>query len=137
MGIKCFMSPSSPCHTKFYSYHHSFIFSHATTNLFSTSSPMHTTHHLLPPPIILTTQVPPMNSPYWPPSLHVNLRSQPYTFPIPINNTHVGPFPHLLHQPLQLFMIKPYNLSLSPHHACNFHLKPLAPLASISLAFKG
>jgi hypothetical protein len=137
MGIKHLMSPSSPCHTKFHSYHHSFLFSHATTNLFSTSFPIHTTHYPLFPPITLTTEAPLMNFPYWSPTLHANLKSQPYTFPIPINNTHVGSFPHLLHQPLQLFMIKPYNLSPSPHHTRNFHLEPLAPLVGVDLPFEG
>lgn len=131
------MSPNSPCHTKFHNYHRSFVFSHATTNLFSTSSPMHTTHHLLLPPITLTTLVPPMNSSYWASTFHANLRSHPYTFPIPINNTHVGPFSYLLHQPLQLFMIKPCNLPPCPHHTSNVHLEPLAPIMGVSLPFEG
>jgi hypothetical protein len=131
------MSPNSSCHTKFHRCHRSFVFSRSTTNLFSTSSPMHTTHHPLLPPITLTTQAPPMNSPYRPPTLHANLRSQPYTYPIPTNITHVGPFFHLLHQPLHMFMIKPYNLPPSPHHTRNFQLKSFAQIMGIGLPFMG
>lgn len=137
MSIKHLLSSSSSCHTKFHNYPHSFVFSCPTTNLFSTSSPMHISHHLFLPPITLITQVSPMNSPYQPPALHANLRSQPYTFPIPINNTHVWPFPHLLHHLPQLFMIKPCNLPPFLQHSCNFHLQPFAPIVGVNWPFKG
>jgi hypothetical protein len=54
---------------------------------------MQTTHFPLVTPSILTNHTPPISSPYRPPTLCVNVRPQPYTFPNPFDHAHVGPFP--------------------------------------------
>jgi hypothetical protein len=54
---------------------------------------MQTTHLPLFPPSILTSHTPPTSSPYRPQTFCVNVKPQPYTFPNPLENTHVGPFP--------------------------------------------
>jgi hypothetical protein len=99
------MSLSLPCHIEACNSHRPFAFSCVTTYLFPTSFPMHNTHHPLPFFIILTTQVPPTNSPYQFPILCANLRPQPYIFPIPINmhiwdlSPSITPTPTVVHDP--------------------------------------
>jgi len=93
MGIKHPMSFSSSCPIKPHPSHCPFVLSCATTNLVSTSSPMQTMHFPLIPPPILTNHTPPISSLYQPPTLCVNVKPQPYTFPNPLDHAHVRPFP--------------------------------------------
>jgi hypothetical protein len=101
MGTKHPMSPSSSCPIKPYHSHCPFDLSYATINLISTPSPMQTTHIPLVPPPILTNHTPPISFPSQFPTFHVNMGPQPYTFPIPFDHAHVGPFhPFTLLAPL-------------------------------------
>jgi len=93
MGTKHPMCPSLSCLSEPRNSHHPFVLSHTTTTPFSANFPMQTTHHPPTPHTILTTHAPPTKSPYQPATLHVNVKPQHNTFPIPLNNTHVRPFP--------------------------------------------
>jgi hypothetical protein len=53
---------------------------------------MQTTHPQPTPHTILTNHTPPISSSYQPPTLCVNVKPQPNTFLIPLNNAHVEPF---------------------------------------------
>jgi hypothetical protein len=92
MGTKCPMSPNSSCFIEPHSSHRQFASSCATTNLSSTPSPTQTTNHPLVTLTILTNHTPPINSPYHPPTLHVNMGYQPYIFLNPFDHTHLGHF---------------------------------------------
>jgi hypothetical protein len=93
MGTKHPMSPSSSCLIKPCHFHHSFVLSCPTTNLVPTLSPMPTTHLPLVIPPVLTNHTPPTSSPYWPPTLCVNVKPQTYTFANLLDHAHVRPFP--------------------------------------------
>jgi hypothetical protein len=54
---------------------------------------MQTMHRPLVPLPILTNHTPPISSPYWLPTLHVNVGSKPYTFPHRFDHAHVHFFP--------------------------------------------
>jgi hypothetical protein len=54
---------------------------------------MQTTNHPLITPLILTNHTPPISAPYQPATLHVNERSQFYTFPNPFDHAQLGHFP--------------------------------------------
>jgi hypothetical protein len=54
---------------------------------------MQTTNYPQITPLILTNHTPPTNTPYQPPTLHVNEGSQPYTFPNPFDHAQLGQFP--------------------------------------------
>jgi hypothetical protein len=53
---------------------------------------MQITNQLLIIPPILTNHTPPISSPYWPPTLCVNVGLQFYTLPNPINHAQLGYF---------------------------------------------
>jgi hypothetical protein len=73
---------------------------------------MQTTHHPPTPHTILTTHAPPTSSLYQSLALHVNVEPQHNTFPIPLNNVHVGPFvPSIL---LALIVVHDQTSQLSP-----------------------
>jgi hypothetical protein len=80
---------------------------------------------------------PPTSSPYQPLALCVNVKPQPNTFLIPLNNAHVKPFP-----PSTLLALivahdqTPQPTPTLPTHF-NIHLEPLAPLVNINLPFEG
>jgi hypothetical protein len=93
MGTKHPMSPNSSRLIKPDSSHHPFTSSCATTNLSSTSSPMQTTNHPLVTLLILINYTLPIHSPYQPPTLDVNVGSQLYIFPNPLNHAQLGHFP--------------------------------------------
>jgi hypothetical protein len=93
MGTKCLMSPNSFHLIELRSSHHSFVSSCGTIDLSSTSSPMQTTNCPLVTPLILTNHTPPTSAPYQPLTLHVNERSQFYTFPNPFDHPQLGHFP--------------------------------------------
>jgi hypothetical protein len=92
MGTKHPMSPNSSHLIKLCSSHHPFTLSCATTNLSSTSSPMQTINHPLITLLILTNHTPPFNSPYQPLAFHVNVGSQLYTFPNPLDHAQLRHF---------------------------------------------
>ncbi len=92
MGTKCPMSPNSLCSIKPHSSHRPFTSSCATTNLSSILSPMQTINHPLITFLIPTNHIPPTSFPYHPPTLHVNVGSQPYTFPNPFTRAQLGHF---------------------------------------------
>jgi hypothetical protein len=92
MGTKCPMSPNSSSFIEPHSSHRPFISSCAPTNLSSTLSPMQNRNHSLFTPPIPTNHTPPTNSPYQPQAFHVNVGSQPYTFPNPFNHVQLGHF---------------------------------------------
>jgi hypothetical protein len=137
MSTKCPMSPNSSCFIEPRSSYHPFALSCATTDLSSTSSPMQTINHPLVTPPILTNHTPPISSPYQPPTLCVNVGSQPYTFPNPFNHAQLQFFAFPLYWSLQLAMIIPLNLPPFLQHAFNLHLKCYAPLVGTNLPVKG
>jgi hypothetical protein len=93
MGTKRPMSPNFSRLIEPSDSHHPFISSCASTNLYSTLSPMHTINHPLITPLIPTSYTPPTSSPSQPLAFHVNLGSQPYTFPNPFNHAQLEHFP--------------------------------------------
>jgi hypothetical protein len=94
VGIKHpILSLNLSCLIKLCSSHHSFALSCATIDLFFTPFSIQPINHSLFPPFILTNHTSPTNSPYQPPTLHVNVEPQPHTFPNPLNHSQVGPFP--------------------------------------------
>jgi hypothetical protein len=93
MGTKRPMSPNSSYFIKPHSSHPPFASSRDTTSLSSTSSPMQTTNHPVVTLLILTNHTPPTSAPYQPLTLHVNERSQFYTFPNPFDHPQLGHFP--------------------------------------------
>jgi hypothetical protein len=93
MNTKHIMSPNSLCFIEPCSYHHPFTSPYATIDLSSTSSPTQITNHPLVTPPILTNHITPTNSPYQAPTLHVNVGSQPYTFPNPLDHAQLRHFP--------------------------------------------
>ncbi len=109
-----------------------------TTYLFPTSFPMHNTHHPSPSPIILTTEVPPTNSPYRPQVLCANLRPRPYTFPTLSICTYgtfplsITPTPIIVHDqtPQPTPILKPCTqlppITSYPTCGCQFTLQGLA-----------
>jgi hypothetical protein len=127
MGTKHPMSLSSSCPIKLCLSHHPFVLSCATTDLVSTPSPMQTKHFPLVPTPILTNHIPPTSSFYQPPTLCVNVKPQPYTFPNPLDHTHVGPFfnatlptlPFAHDQTPQLTLISSTRLQLPPKVFCS------------------
>jgi hypothetical protein len=54
---------------------------------------MQTTNHPLITLPILIKHTPPISAFYQPPTLHVNVGSQPYTFLNPFDHAHLGHFP--------------------------------------------
>jgi len=54
---------------------------------------MQITNYPPAPRTIITNHAPPTSSSYWSLTFHVNVGSQPYTFPNPLHNALVGPFP--------------------------------------------
>jgi hypothetical protein len=90
--------------------------------------PMQTTNHPLVTLLILTNHTPPIHSPYQPPTLHVNVGSQPYIFPNPLNHAQLGHFP----PPTLLIPTIGYdhthNLPPFLQHAFNLHLKFCVPI---------
>jgi hypothetical protein len=78
---------------------------------------MQTMNHPLNPLVILTNHTRPTRFPYYRLVLRVNVGSQPYISPNPLDNAHLRPFPPPLYQPLQLLMIIPHNLPPFPQHA--------------------
>jgi hypothetical protein len=137
MGTKRPMSPNSSHFIEPHISHHPFALSCTTTDLSSTSSPMQTIIHPLVTPLILTNHTPPISSPYQPLTLCVNVGSQPYTFPNPLNHAQLQLFAFPLHWSLQLVMIIPPNLPPFLQHALNLHLKCYAPLVGTNLPVKG
>jgi hypothetical protein len=137
MCTKCPMSPNLSCVIERCSSHCPFVLSHTTMAPFSTTFPMQTTHHPPTSHIILTTHAPPTSSPYQPLTLHVNVEPQYNTFPIPLNNAHVKPFP----PSILLGLIVAHDQTPQPtppsQHAYNFHLEPLATLVGVNLLFEG
>jgi hypothetical protein len=93
MGTKHPMSSNSSCFIEPYNSHCPFTSSCATVNILSTSSPTQAINHPLVTLSILINHTPPTNSPYQAPTLHVNVGSQPYTFPNPFDHTQLGHFP--------------------------------------------
>jgi hypothetical protein len=128
MGTKHPMSPNSSRFIELDSSHHPFASSCATTNLSSTSSPMQTTNHPLITFLILTNHTPPICSPYQPPILHVNMGSQPYIFPNPLDHVQLRHFP----PPTLLIPTIGYghtpNLPPFLQHAFNLYLKSCASI---------
>jgi hypothetical protein len=98
---------------------------------------MQTTNYPQITPLILTNHTPPTNTPYQPPTLHVNEGSQPYTFPNPFDHAQLGQFPLPLYWSLQMTLIIPFNLPPFLQHALNLHLKFHVRLASANLLVKG
>jgi hypothetical protein len=92
MGTKCLMSPNSSCVIEPYNFHRPFASSCASTNLSSTSSPTQTTNHPIITLPIITNHTPPSSSPYQPLTFHVNVGSQPCTFPNPFNHAQLRHF---------------------------------------------
>jgi hypothetical protein len=93
MGTKRLMSPNSSCPIELRCSHRPFVLSCATTHLVSTPSPMQIMHLPLVPPPILSNHTPLTSFFYQPPALCVNVKTQPYTFPNPLDHAHVRPFP--------------------------------------------
>ncbi len=137
MGTNRPMSPNSSHHIELRSSHPPFISSCATTNLSSTSSPMQTINHPLVNPPILTNHTPPTSSPYQPPTLHVNVGSQPYTFPNPFDHAQFKHFSF----PILLVPIVSHDHTSQPtsffQHALNLHLKSCAPHVGANLLVEG
>ncbi len=92
MGTKRPMSLNLSRLTEPRNSHHPSISSCATTNLSFTSSPMQTTNHPLITLLILINHTPSISSPYQPLTLHMNVGSQPYTFPNPLDHAQLGHF---------------------------------------------
>ncbi len=121
--------PCSPNSSRFIKPHNShcpFALSCATTDLSSTSSPTQTINNPLITFPILTNHTPPTNSFYEPPGLHVNVGSQFYIFPNPLEHAQLGHFspPILLvptighdHTP-QPTLISSTHLQLPPKVLC-------------------
>jgi len=93
MGTKCPMPPSSSCFIEPRNSHCPFSLSYTTITPFPTPLHMQTTHHPPTPHTISTNHTPPTISSYQPLTLRMNVKPQPDTFPIPLNNTHVEPSP--------------------------------------------
>jgi hypothetical protein len=89
MGTKCHMSPNLSCLIELHSSHCPFALSCAIIDLYSTSSPTQTITTQLVTPPILTNHTPPTNFLYKPPTFCVNMRSQFYTFPNPLDHAHL------------------------------------------------
>jgi hypothetical protein len=95
--------------------------------------PTQITNQLLVIPPILTNHTPPISSPYWPPTLCMNVGPQLYTLPNPINHAQLGPFsPPTLLVPTIGHDHTP-DLPLFFQHAFNFHLKSFAPFVNANL----
>jgi hypothetical protein len=92
MGTKRPMSPNSSHSIEPCSSHRPFTSSCVTTDLSSALSPCKPQTTLLITPPIPTNHTPPTNSPYQPLALHVNVGSQPYTFPNSFNHAPLGHF---------------------------------------------
>jgi len=73
--------------------HLPFFLSHTTITPFSITSHIQTVHHRPTPHTILTNHTRPISSPYQPLALCGNVKPQPNSFPISLNNAHVKPFP--------------------------------------------
>jgi hypothetical protein len=117
MGIKRPMSFDSSCLIKHCNSHHPFVFSHTNTTPFSTPFLLQTTHHPLTPHTILIDHAPPTSSPYQPPTLCVNVKPQPNTFSIPLNNAQVRPFPpSILLAPIVAHDQTPQSTPIFPTH---------------------
>jgi hypothetical protein len=110
MGTKHPISPNSSHLIKPCSSHCSFASSCTTTDLSSTSSPLRTTNHPLVTSLILTNHTPPTSAPCQPPTLHVNVRSQPYTFLNPFDHAPLRHFP----PPTLLVLIVDYDHTSQP-----------------------
>jgi hypothetical protein len=132
MGTKRLMAPNSSHLIKPCSFHRPFTSSFVTTNLSSTSPPSKTTNHPLVTTLILKNHTPPINSPYQPPTLHVNV-SQPYTFSNPLNHAQLWHFP----PPILLAMIISPNLPPFLQHAVNLHLKSCPLHVGTNLSIEG
>jgi hypothetical protein len=62
---------------------------------------MQTINHSFVTPPILTKHTPPISAFYQPPTLNVNVGSQPYIFPNPFDHAHIGHFsPSILFVPI-------------------------------------
>jgi hypothetical protein len=92
MGTKHSMSLNSSHLIELRNFHYPFVLSCTTTNLSSTSSPTQTTNDALVSSSILTNHTPPTSSPYQPLALRVNVGSQSYIFPNPLNHAQLGHF---------------------------------------------
>jgi len=91
MGTKHPMSPNSSCSNEPHSSNRPFASSCAIINL-KTLSPMQTTNHPVVTFSIPTNHTPPTSSPYQPPTFHVNVGFQLYTFPNPFDRAYLGHF---------------------------------------------
>ncbi len=112
-----------------------FIMCHHKPSFHPISHANHTSPTISPP--ILRNHTPPISSPYRSPTLCVNVRPKPYTFPNPLDHAHVRPFPpSTLLVPLVAHDQAP-NLPSFPQHICNFHLKSFAPLVGANLLVEG
>jgi hypothetical protein len=90
------------------------------------SSPSHPNHK--PPtssPTNLTNHTPLTNCPYQPLALHVNVGSQPHTFPNPLNHAQVTPFP----PSIILVPIIAHNQTPQPTFTSSTHLQPLSKVS--------
>jgi hypothetical protein len=84
--------PNSSHSIEPHSSHCPFALSCTTADLSSILSSMQTTNHPLITLPIPTNHTPPTSSPYHPPTFHVNVGSQPYTFPNPLHHAQLGHF---------------------------------------------
>jgi hypothetical protein len=137
MGTKRPMSPNSshpiePCNS-----HCPFASSLPPLTYPPFHPPCKITNHPLVTPPILTNHTPPISSPYQPQILHVNVGSQLYTFPNPLNHAQLKHFP----PPILLVLTIGHNHT--PHlppffqQAFNLHLKSCAPCVGANLITKG
>jgi hypothetical protein len=145
MGIKHSISFSSLRLIELHSSHLHLPF-HMPPQTYFPPHSMQTMNHPLIALIVLTNRAPPIsstnhsplvNSPPPTPSLSCECGSQPYTFPSPFDNPHVGHFPPstistctIVHD--QAPQPTPFLLCI-----CNLHLKPLATHVCVNLPFKG
>jgi hypothetical protein len=91
MGNKHPMSLNSSHFIEPHNYYYPFSLS-CTTDLSSTLSPTQTTNHPLVTLLILIIHTPPTSSPYQPLTFHVNVGSQPHTFPNPFDHAQLRHF---------------------------------------------
>jgi hypothetical protein len=98
---------------------------------------MQITNYPLTPLTIITNHGPPTSSSYWSLTFHANVGSQPYTFPNPLDNAFVGPFPPSTFLAPTIAHDQTPQPTPFPRHTHNFHLNPFAPPMGINLTFKG
>jgi len=120
MGTKRPMSFGLSCLIKLHSSQHPFTLSCATTNHPLVPPFIQTVNHLLVSPPNLTNYTPLTNFPYRPLALHVNVGSQPHTFPNPLNHAQVRPFP----PSIILVPIVAHNQTPQPTFTSSTHSQP-------------